>query len=225
MRLQRPTFAVNQCMWPLYRSSLFVQDSDDGRKVQSEVKKYEQLLKTKLGNDKFVTVGVQTRDNAAVLRKLKEAQTNNAQHKDAFTQWETTLEREVVESSTADMQRNPTGVSVIHEATSKVPTRVHGMHSGCIETTLKGLSMHYCHCDSGFLLQIPLGATEDAISATMSSRQFNTGVGESQRNKMNSVIADPAGSAMIAAVHASVGTSSELVQVVDQVSSSFVFHK
>lgn len=101
---------------------LCVQDSNLGRKVLSEVKKYDQLLKTKLGNDKFVTVGVQTRDNGAVLRKLKEAQTNNAQHKDSFTQWETLLEEaQPAEAPKADMQRLPTS-ALLQDANCKVST-------------------------------------------------------------------------------------------------------
>lgn len=101
---------------------LYFQDSDDGRKVQSEVKEYEQLLKTKLGNDKFVTVGVQTRDNGAVLRKLKDAQTNNAQHKESFTQWETLVEEDTAaEPQTGDMQRYATSATM-GDAVSKVLT-------------------------------------------------------------------------------------------------------
>jgi hypothetical protein len=95
-----------------------VQDSEDGRKVQSEVQLYEQLLKTKLGNDKFVTVGVQTLDNGSVLRKLKEAQTSNAQHNAAFTQWETVAVEEYTAPSTGDVQRDARGA--VLDANTKV---------------------------------------------------------------------------------------------------------
>jgi hypothetical protein len=92
-------------------SKLCIQDSEDGRKVQAEIKKYDQLLKNKLGNDKFVTVGVQTRDNGAVLRKLKEAQTTISQHQDSSTQWEALVEMEPVASApTIDTQRFQTVV-------------------------------------------------------------------------------------------------------------------
>lgn len=109
----------------MWSGLLYFQDSEDGRKVLSEVKDYEQLLKTKLGNDKFVTVGIQTRDNGAVLRKLKDAQTNNAQHKESFTQWETLLEEErAVEHPTADMQRHATSATM-GDAVSKVLCLLH----------------------------------------------------------------------------------------------------
>lgn len=65
---------------------------------------------------------------------------------------------------------------------------------------------------------IPAGATEDAMDATMASRKFVTAVSEIPSNKMNSAIVDPASGGTIAAVHNSVGTSTDPEQVVDQVS-------
>jgi hypothetical protein len=82
------------------------------------MQQYEQLLKTKLGNDKYVPVGMQTIDNGAVLRKAKEAQTNNAQHRESSTQWET-LEPEP-EAQDVGVDGRVPGNTLLGSGTAKV---------------------------------------------------------------------------------------------------------
>ena len=49
---------------------------------------------------------MQTIDNSAVLRKVKEAQTNNAEHQDSSTQWESLAQvEEQANDAAAEGQR------------------------------------------------------------------------------------------------------------------------
>lgn len=71
------------------RENFAVQESEEGADVDAENKRYEELLRAKVGNDAFTSVSAQTADNMMVLRKQKEVQTDNAATAESAAQWET----------------------------------------------------------------------------------------------------------------------------------------
>lgn len=81
--------------------------------MDAENKRYEELLRAKVGNDAFTSVSAQTADNMMVLRKQKEVQTVNAATAEAAAQWEIDT---VAEAAPVD-EEAPVGAAMAPQAT------------------------------------------------------------------------------------------------------------